>query len=43
VFAGELSYPSFLLGYFLPVLAGNALGGVMLVAAVNHAQVTAGT
>jgi formate/nitrite transporter FocA (FNT family) len=43
VFAGELSYPSFLLGYFLPVLAGNVLGGVMLVAAVNHAQVTAGT
>ena len=42
VFTGELSYPSFLLGYFLPVLAGNVLGGVTLVAAVNHAQVTSG-
>jgi formate-nitrite transporter family protein len=42
VFAGELSYGSFLGRYFLPVLLGNTLGGVTLVAAVNHAQVASG-
>ncbi len=42
VFAGELSYGAFLTGFFVPVLLGNVLGGVPLVAAVNHAQVTSG-
>ena len=42
VFAGELSYGAFLGDYFLPVLLGNTLGGVTLVAAVNHAQVASG-
>ena len=30
------------LHYILPTLAGNILGGVSLVAALNHAQVVAG-
>jgi formate-nitrite transporter family protein len=42
VFTGELSYGTFLGGYFLPVLLGNTVGGVTLVAALNHAQVTSG-
>jgi formate-nitrite transporter family protein len=29
-------------GYMLPTLAGNILGGVALVSALNHAQVIAG-
>jgi formate/nitrite transporter FocA (FNT family) len=28
----------YFLGFFLPALAGNALGGVVLVAALAHAQ-----
>jgi len=31
-----------LLRYTLPTLLGNVLGGVSLVAALNHAQVVAG-
>jgi len=31
-----------LLGYLLPTLIGNVLGGVTLVAALNHAQATSG-
>ena len=42
VFSGGLSYGAFLGEYFLPVLLGNTLGGVTLVAALNHAQVAAG-
>ena len=42
VFAGELSYGAFVGGDFLPVLLGNTLGGVTLVAALNHAQVASG-
>ena len=42
VFAGELAYGAFLFDYFLPVLLGNTVGGVTLVAALNHAQVAAG-
>ena len=34
--------PPFLGGYFVPVLLGNTLGGVTLVAALNHAQATSG-
>jgi formate-nitrite transporter family protein len=29
-------------GYILPTLIGNIIGGVTLVAALNHAQVSAG-
>lgn len=42
VFAGQRSWWEFLNRYFLPVLAGNVVGGVSLVAALNHAQVVAG-
>jgi formate/nitrite transporter FocA (FNT family) len=33
---------SFGTGYMLPTLLGNCLGGVSLVAVLNHAQVVAG-
>lgn len=39
---GDISYPGYLLGYMLPALAGNVIGGVALVAALNHAQVVSG-
>jgi len=38
-FSGLASWPQALAGYILPALIGNILGGVALVAAVNHAQV----
>ncbi|HEY1686262.1 MAG TPA: formate/nitrite transporter family protein [Tepidisphaeraceae bacterium] len=44
-FAGILGQESWLHifgGYILPTLIGNALGGVILVAVLNHAQVVAG-
>ncbi len=39
---GEISLLHFLGAYFVPTLIGNIFGGVSLVAALNHAQVTAG-
>jgi formate/nitrite transporter FocA (FNT family) len=39
---GEASWPFVLAHYIAPTLAGNILGGVTLVAALNHAQVVAG-
>jgi formate/nitrite transporter FocA (FNT family) len=39
---GEASWSRALLGYITPALIGNVLGGVTLVAAVNHAQATSG-
>jgi formate/nitrite transporter FocA (FNT family) len=39
---GEVSLLSYLGGYMVPTLLGNIIGGVSLVAALNHAQVTAG-
>jgi len=42
VWMGELNWFRFASGYALPALIGNVLGGVSLVAAVNHAQVVAG-
>ena len=39
---GEVSFLSFLGGFLLPAFLGNCIGGVSLVAAVNHAQVVAG-
>lgn len=41
VFSGEAGFGSWLLTWCLPALAGNIIGGVMLVAAINHAQVVA--
>jgi formate/nitrite transporter FocA (FNT family) len=41
-FAGEKMWWEVLGGYTLPTLIGNTIGGVALVAALNHAQVVAG-
>ncbi len=40
--SGEASWGQALLGFNLPTLLGNIVGGVMLVAVLNHAQVVAG-
>jgi formate-nitrite transporter family protein len=42
VMIGAKTWISFLIGYMLPTLIGNILGGVSLVSALNHAQVVAG-
>ena len=42
VFVHERSWLDFTLGFFVPALLGNVIGGVLLVAAINHAQVKAG-
>jgi formate/nitrite transporter FocA (FNT family) len=43
VLAHERSWAAFLGGFLLPTLFGNIVGGVALVAAINHAQVVAGS
>lgn len=43
VWAGQLSWFACVGGYMLPTLIGNVIGGVSLVAAVNHAQVVSGS
>ncbi|MDX6270964.1 MAG: formate-nitrite transporter family protein [Acidobacteriota bacterium] len=40
--AGQASWMTVLGRYIVPTLAGNILGGVMLVATLNHAQIVAG-
>ncbi len=42
VVTGAAGPGDYLLRFFLPVVVGNSLGGVALVAALNHAQVVAG-
>lgn len=42
VFSGAVTWPGFLLGFMLPVLLGNSVGGIVFVAAINHAQVVQG-
>ena len=42
VMTGALPWAAYATHYMLPVLLGNTLGGVSLVAVVNHAQVVAG-
>src|SRR5689334_15419627 len=42
VVAGAESWAYYLLRFFLPTLMGNIIGGVSLVAFLNHAQVVAG-
>ncbi len=37
-----MGFAHYLAAYMVPTLIGNILGGVALVAALNHAQVTAG-
>jgi formate/nitrite transporter FocA (FNT family) len=39
---GEASWADAVVGYILPTLIGNVIGGVTLVAALNHAQATTG-
>jgi formate/nitrite transporter FocA (FNT family) len=41
--AGEISWAHALAGFTVPSLLGNIVGGVALVASLNHAQVVAGT
>jgi formate/nitrite transporter FocA (FNT family) len=38
VFRGERTWLEYVVGYFVPVLIGNAVGGVVFVAALAHAQ-----
>jgi formate/nitrite transporter FocA (FNT family) len=42
VIAGTVSWGAYLSDFFLPTLLGNMIGGIALVAAINHAQVFAG-
>jgi formate/nitrite transporter FocA (FNT family) len=42
-FRGESTWSHFFTGFFVPTLLGNVIGGVALVASINHAQVVAGT
>lgn len=42
VTTGSASWAAFFGSFFLPTLLGNILGGVSLVAVLNHAQVTSG-
>jgi formate-nitrite transporter family protein len=42
VMTGALPWITWLTHYMLPVLIGNTIGGVSMVAVVNHAQVVAG-
>jgi formate/nitrite transporter FocA (FNT family) len=42
VVTGQVGAGAFLGGFLVPALLGNSIGGVALVAALNHAQVVAG-
>jgi len=42
-FAGQVTWWECFAGYLVPSLLGNVIGGVTLTAAVNHAQVVAGS
>lgn len=42
VFSGQRAWPDVVANYIVPTLIGNIIGGVSLVAAVNHAQVVSG-
>jgi len=42
VAAGQISWGKYVQAFMLPTLLGNIVGGVSLVAVLNHAQVTAG-
>jgi formate/nitrite transporter FocA (FNT family) len=43
IFAGHAAWGEYFSHFFWPVLLGNCIGGVALVAIVNHQQATAGT
>jgi formate/nitrite transporter FocA (FNT family) len=40
--SGQATWPAVLGGYVVPTLLGNVVGGITLVATLNHAQVVAG-
>jgi formate-nitrite transporter family protein len=40
---GNISFFEYLIGFMLPALVGNIIGGVTIVAAINHAQVVSGS
>lgn len=42
VASGAATFAEYLIGYMVPVLIGNTIGGVVFVAALNHAQAEAG-
>ncbi|MHB8252404.1 MAG: formate/nitrite transporter family protein [Acidiferrobacter sp.] len=42
VVTGALPWPAYFTRFMIPTFLGNVLGGVILVAALNHAQATAG-
>jgi len=42
VASGAATFGEYVFGYMVPVLIGNTIGGVVFVAAINHAQVEAG-
>jgi len=42
VAAGQATWGQYTFDYMLPTLCGNVIGGVALVAALNHAQVNSG-
>ncbi len=42
VFQNEVSIMTFFTNFFIPTLIGNMVGGIMLVAAINYAQVAYG-
>jgi formate/nitrite transporter FocA (FNT family) len=39
---GQLAFGDYFLGFMIPTLIGNAVGGIAIAAAINHAQVIAG-
>jgi formate/nitrite transporter FocA (FNT family) len=43
VVTGAIGFGTYLADYMIPTLIGNTVGGVSLVAALNHAQVMSGT
>ena len=42
VAVGEVPWQEYLFGFMVPTLLGNVIGGTLLVAGLNHAQVTSG-
>lgn len=42
VASGAATFSDYVTGYMVPVLIGNTIGGVVFVAAINHAQAEAG-
>ncbi len=43
VAVGNISFTTYFLGFLVPSLIGNIIGGVSIVAAINHAQVVSGS